>query len=86
MDNRTGESVAIKVVNLEGDAVEGIEEIRKEISVLSHCDSPHIIRYRGSYLVGSKLWIVMDYCSLGSLRQVLVPSKFDDPFPSPLFT
>lgn len=63
--------VAIKVVNLETDHA-GIDEIRREVSVLCHCDSPYIIRYYESFLVGSKLWIIMDYCGLGSLRQILV--------------
>jgi serine/threonine protein kinase len=70
LDNNTNEVIAIKSVNLEDDS-EGIEEIRKEIRVLSTCDSPHIIRYRCSYLVDTKLWIIMDYCALGSLRQFL---------------
>lgn len=63
--------MAIKVIDLEVDNA-GIEEIRAEVSVLCHCDSPYIIRYYESYLIGSKLWIVMDYCGLGSLRQILV--------------
>lgn len=71
VDNHTNEIVAIKVVNLENDP-EAIEEIRKEIGVLANCDSPHIIRYRGSYLVGMNLWIIMDYCALGSMRQLIV--------------
>lgn len=71
IDNNSGEVIAIKVVNLENDA-EGIEEIRKEVAVLSNCDFPHIIRYRGSYLVGSKLWIITDFCALGSLRELIV--------------
>lgn len=71
MDNHTGEIVAIKVVNLETNS-EDIDEIRKEIGVLSHCDFPNVIRYRGSFLVGTKLWIVMDYCALGSFRQLIV--------------
>lgn len=58
------------MVNLEHD-LETIDELRKEIGVLSHCDSPNIIRYHGSYLVGTKLWIVMDFCGLGSLRQLI---------------
>lgn len=62
--------MAIKVVNLEHD-LETIDELRKEIGVLSNCDSPNIIRYHGSYLVGTKLWIIMDYCGLGSLRQLI---------------
>lgn len=63
--------MAIKAINLENDP-EAIEEIRKEIGVLANCDSPNIIRYLGSYLVGMSLWIVMDYCALGSLRGVIV--------------
>ena len=39
----------------------GAEEIQKEISVLSACDSEYITRYHGSFLVDTKLWIVMDY-------------------------
>lgn len=45
-----------------------IEEMQKEIALLSHCDCENITKYYGSYLVGFKLWIVMDYCSIGSIR------------------
>lgn len=68
--------MAIKVIDLELDNA-GIEEIRAEVSVLCHCDSPYIIRYYESYLIGSKLWIVMDYCGLGSLRQIIVKNDMD---------
>lgn len=68
---RTGKDVAIKIVNLEGDDAD-IDEIRREVSVLCQCDSPYIIKYHESHLVGSKLCIVMDHCALGSLRQILV--------------
>jgi serine/threonine-protein kinase 24/25/MST4 len=71
IDNNTGTFVAIKVVNLEEDN-DGIEEIKREVSVLCHCFSPYVIKYHGSYLNGSQLWIVMDYCGVGSLRQILV--------------
>lgn len=71
LDKNTGTFVAIKVVNLEEDN-EGIEEIKREVSVLCHCSSPYVIKYHGSYLNGSQLWIVMDYCGVGSLRQILV--------------
>lgn len=63
--------VAIKSINLENDP-EAIDEIRKEIGVLANCDSPNIIRYLGSYLVNTSLWIVMDYCALGSFRELIV--------------
>lgn len=69
---KSGLSVAIKVINLESDdEAEGIEEVRKEISILSHCSSEYITRYHGSFVQGTKLWIVMDYCGLGSLRNIV---------------
>lgn len=71
MDNDTGEAVAIKIVNLENNQEE-LEEIRKEVGVLKSCVSPNIVRCRGSYVVSASLWIVMDYCALGSLRQLIV--------------
>lgn len=72
VDARTGTTVAIKVVNLEDEDGVNTEDLRREISVLSHCDSPYILRYYESFLVGTKLWIVTDYCALGSLRQIMV--------------
>lgn len=66
----SGKHVAIKVVNLEADD-EGIEEMRKEISILSHCHSEYITKYHGSIVCGTKLWIIMDYCGLGSLRTIV---------------
>lgn len=72
VDARTGATVAIKVVNLEDEDGVNTEDLRREISVLSHCDSPYILRYYESFLVGTKLWIVTDYCALGSLRQIMV--------------
>jgi serine/threonine protein kinase len=69
INKKTGEDVAIKVINLESS--EGIEEISREINVLSLCVSPNIIKYHGSCLVEDDLWIIMDYCKVGSLRQVM---------------
>ena len=43
-----------------------IEEIQKEISVLSTCASPFVTRYKTSFLRGHKLWIVMEYLGGGS--------------------
>ncbi len=69
-DTRSQKTVAIKVVNLETDHAD-IDEIRTEVSMLCNCDSPYIIKYHESFLVGSELWIVMDFCGLGSSRQLI---------------
>jgi serine/threonine-protein kinase 24/25/MST4 len=52
--------VAIKILDLDSND-DDIEEIQKEINVLSNCDSEYITRYHGSYLMDTKLWLVMDY-------------------------
>lgn len=66
----TGKDVAVKILDLDindGD----LDDIRKEISILSNCDSEYITRYHGAFLCGSKLWIVLDYAGGGSLRSIL---------------
>ena len=34
---------------------------------MSQCDSPYVTRYFGSYVSGTKLWIVMEYVGGGSV-------------------
>ena len=66
----TGEPVAIKILDLDTDD-EDMDDIQKEIAILSRCDSEYITRYRGAYLNGSKLWLILDYAGAGSLRSLL---------------
>lgn len=62
--------MAIKVLDLDSGADE-IAEVEREIRILCHCVSDHITRYRGSFLSGSKLWLVMDYAGGGSIRDLV---------------
>ncbi|XP_044204985.1 serine/threonine-protein kinase 4-like [Thunnus albacares] len=63
----TGEIVAIKQVPVESD----LQEIIKEISIMQQCNSPHVVRYYGSYFKNSDLWIVMEYCGAGSVLDII---------------
>lgn len=43
-----------------------IQDIQAEIAVLSTCASPFVTQYKGSFLRGHKLWIVMEFLGGGS--------------------
>ncbi|CAG9533857.1 unnamed protein product [Cercopithifilaria johnstoni] len=65
---RTGELSAVKVVKLE--AGDNFAVIQQEILMIRGCVHPNIIAYHGSYLRRDRLWIVMEYCSGGSLQDI----------------
>ncbi|CAK7565583.1 MAG: hypothetical protein SEPTF4163_003502 [Sporothrix epigloea] len=75
LDRATGETVALKLIDLESSD-DDIQEIQQEISVLSTCASPYVTQYRASFLHGHKLWIVMEYLGGGSCLDLLKPGNF----------
>eukprot|EP01132_Coremiostelium_polycephalum_P000679 gene679-840_t len=59
-------TLAIKSIPIKESA-----EIEKEITILKKCKSNSIVSYYGSCQQGDNLWILMEYCSLGSVRDML---------------
>ncbi|KAI6782465.1 Serine/threonine-protein kinase-like protein [Emericellopsis cladophorae] len=55
-----------------------IQDIQAEIAVLSTCASPFVTQYKGSFLRGTKLWIIMEYLGGGSCLDLLKPANFTE--------
>ncbi|KAG5357673.1 Serine/threonine-protein kinase KIC1 [Yarrowia sp. C11] len=77
---KTKQLVAIKVLNLD-TAEDDVKEVQHEIQLLSQlklADAENITRYHGSYLHGSRLWIIMEYCAGGSVRTLMKAGRIDE--------
>ncbi|CAK9175230.1 unnamed protein product [Ilex paraguariensis] len=73
-DKELNKVVAIKVIDLE-ESEDEIEDIQKEIAILSQCRSPYITEYYGSYLHQTKLWIIMEFMAGGSVADLIGPNQ-----------
>ena len=79
LDKSNRRLVAIKRIDLE-EALDELEDIQQEISILSQCDSPYITKYYGSYLKGTKLWIIMEFMGGGSALEIRKAVKIEEPY------
>jgi len=67
-----GQECAIKVLKSRGN----VEEFKKEFMIISSVRSPHIVRFFGACL-SPQIAMVMEYCSKGSLFDVLQDTKIN---------
>ena len=65
--NKTGAQYAVKRVGIDND----LEDLQLEIQFMKSCRSDHIVRYFGSYVCGQELWIVMEFCAVGSVSDLM---------------
>lgn len=69
-DLSTGKIVALKLIDLE-KMDEEIDVIQREIEVMRQISNPYVVQYYTSLMKGSTLWIIMEFMSAGSLKELI---------------
>ena len=64
-------NIAIKVIDLEQFVDNSIDDIRKEIAIMSTCKHPNVITYHVSFIEKTDLWLVMPILGAGSAADVI---------------
>ncbi|KAK9707713.1 hypothetical protein K7432_010032 [Basidiobolus ranarum] len=63
--------VAMKMIDLDFFERNQIDELRRETQVMSLCKHPNVLRVYGSFVHGSKLYLVTPYLSGGSCLDIM---------------
>lgn len=66
-----GKDVAIKIIDLEQFQDSSIDEMRKEISIMSTCHHKNVVTCYVSFIEGTDLWLVMPILSAGSAADII---------------
>ena len=72
IDKKTNKEVAIKICPLSSD----FKSVKREIQILKNCKNKFIIDFKGSYIKGEELWIIMEYANFGSVSDLIKARKF----------
>lgn len=72
MHKETGFTLAVKVVQLSRSEQ---DELKKEVDILKKCKEYNIVHYYGTCAKDDTLWILMDYCSVGSVLDLMKTIK-----------
>jgi serine/threonine protein kinase len=67
----TQQQVAIKVIDLDLFERNQIEELRREIQIMTLSKHPNLLPVNGSFVNGSKLNIVAPFCQAGSILDIM---------------
>jgi serine/threonine protein kinase len=68
-DKKSKQRVAVKIMTVK--PAQDTSEICAEIYIMKTCFHENIVRYFDSFLMESKLWMVMEYMEDGNLTEIL---------------
>ncbi|KAG6862843.1 hypothetical protein C0993_001281 [Termitomyces sp. T159_Od127] len=67
----TGETVAVKEIQLSNIPKTELGEIMSEIDLLKNLNHPNIVKYKGFVKTREYLYIILEFCENGSLHAIL---------------
>ncbi len=67
-DKKDQSLVAMKIMDIEKD---DYQELQEELKILAACDSDYLTRYKASFIFDNHFWIAMEYCSGGSVMDLM---------------
>ncbi|KAH9929542.1 Pkinase-domain-containing protein [Epithele typhae] len=74
-DLRTGEVVALKIIDLDTED-DDVGDIQREVALLAQLrDAPNVTKYFGCHMDGPRVWIVMELAQGGSVRTLMKACK-----------
>jgi serine/threonine kinase 3 len=56
---------------IEVDDTSTRKEIEKEVEILKKCKTNHVVSYYGTVVNEDKLWILMEFCEAGSIKDIM---------------
>ncbi|KAK6533119.1 hypothetical protein TWF281_007274 [Arthrobotrys megalospora] len=78
----TRQIVAVKILSLDV-AEQELVDVQQEIQLLSQlkaAEGVNVTKYYGAFMKGDELWIIMDYCSGGSVRTLMKPGRINEKY------
>eukprot|EP00164_Ancoracysta_twista_P001656 GFYU01002173.1.p1 GENE.GFYU01002173.1~~GFYU01002173.1.p1 ORF type:complete len:409 (-),score=99.06 GFYU01002173.1:140-1366(-) len=67
----TDQVFAVKTIRVELELDSDFNKVQKEIEIHKSCDSDFIVQYKESFMEDGYIWIVMEHCEGGSVRDLL---------------